>query len=42
MSSHVRRNRQTWDAMSEWYQDKHGSQLNGCALAWGIWAVSES
>ena len=28
--------------MSDWYQDKHGPQLNTRPLAWGIWAVPES
>ena len=42
LSPYVRRNRETWDAMSEWYQDKHGAQLKGRPLAWGVWAISES
>lgn len=28
--------------MSEWYQEKHGPQLNNRPLAWGVWAVPES
>ena len=27
-SPHTRRNREVWDGMSEWYQPKHGPQLN--------------
>ncbi len=41
-SPHVRRNREVWDQMSGWYQEKHGPQLNTRALAWGLWAVPES
>ncbi len=41
-SPHVRRNRKVWDGMSEWYQEKHGPQLNTRPLAWGFWAVPES
>lgn len=28
--------------MSEWYQEKHGPQLDVRPLAWGLWAVPES
>jgi len=39
---HVRRNREVWDGMSEWYQAKHGPQLNTRPLAWGMWAIPEA
>ena len=41
-SPHVRRNREVWDGMSEWYQAKHGPQLNTRPLAWGVWAIPEA
>jgi SAM-dependent methyltransferase len=41
-SPHVRENRRAWDAKSEWYQTKHGQQLNHQPLAWGAWAVPEA
>ena len=41
-SPHVRRNREVWDGMSEWYQAKHGPQLNTRPLAWGMWAIPEA
>ena len=28
--------------MSEWYQDKHGPQLNTRPMAWGVWAIPEA
>jgi SAM-dependent methyltransferase len=28
--------------MSEWYQAKHGPQLNTRSLAWGVWAIPEA
>lgn len=41
-SPYVRRNRQTWNEMSEWYQAQHGPQLNSQEMAWGAWAIPES
>jgi ubiquinone/menaquinone biosynthesis C-methylase UbiE len=41
-SPHVGRNREVWDRISGWYQEKHGPQLNNRPLAWGARAVPES
>ena len=38
----MRRNREVWDHISEWYQGRYGPQLNNRPLAWGVWAVPES
>lgn len=40
-SSDVRRNRDVWNRISDWYQRTHGPQLNTRPLAWEAWAIPE-
>jgi len=35
-------NREAWNAKSDWYQAKHGPQLDTRPLAWGAWAIPEA
>jgi SAM-dependent methyltransferase len=41
-SFHIRRNRDVWNRMSDWYQTTHGPQLNTRPMAWGAWAIPEA
>jgi SAM-dependent methyltransferase len=38
---HVHKNRETWNAISDRYQEKHGRQLEQFPLAWGTWSIPE-
>jgi ubiquinone/menaquinone biosynthesis C-methylase UbiE len=41
--SHLRRNRASWDRISDWYDRRHASTLSGSrAMAWGLWRIPES
>ena len=42
MSSHVRHNREFWDADADEYQQAHGDALADAPLAWGAYRVPES
>ncbi|MBI2942322.1 MAG: methyltransferase domain-containing protein [Chloroflexi bacterium] len=35
------KNRAHWDRISDWYQARHGPQLNANEYAWGVWALPE-
>jgi SAM-dependent methyltransferase len=41
VSQYFERNRRAWDAESDAYQARHGSQLAGAAAAWGVWSLPE-
>jgi len=43
LAAHERRNQASWDADSDEYQARHGSQLaKSGGLAWGTWQIPES
>jgi SAM-dependent methyltransferase len=43
LSGHARRNRASWNADADAYQQRHGAQLDaGGGMAWGVWQVPEA
>ena len=43
LTAHETRNRESWDAYSDEYQDRHGDQLAGSGgLAWGTYQIPEA
>ena len=43
LTAHETRNRESWDAYSDEYQDRHGEQLAASGgLAWGTYQIPEA
>src|SRR5258708_23348312 len=42
LTDHARKNRDSWEAISDWYEGRHAASLEGAnARAWGLWRIPE-